>query len=114
MDNMLILHSRCDQNVLSKNSLSTVNWSSQCSQDVITGFQVPLPPVTEETLREGTVHNIFIIQEGWELRISCDVDQQKFPLFQFRPGPEEDRISARGSSQTGSAYPSGSTSKSAE
>ena len=46
MDNMLILHSRCDQNVLSKSSLSTVNRSSQCSQDVITGFQVPLPPVT--------------------------------------------------------------------
>ena len=46
MDNMLILHSRCDQIVLSKNSLSTVNQSSQCSQDVITGFQVPLPPVT--------------------------------------------------------------------
>ena len=45
MDNMLILHSKCDQNVLSKNSLSTVNRSSQCIQDVITGFQVPLPPV---------------------------------------------------------------------
>ena len=42
---MLILHSRCDQSVLSKNSLSTVNQSSRCSQDVITGFQVPLPPV---------------------------------------------------------------------
>ena len=42
---MLILHPKCDQNVLSKNSLSTVNRSSQCSQDVITGFRVPLPPV---------------------------------------------------------------------
>ena len=46
MDNMLILHSRCDQNVLSKNSLSTVNRSSQCSLNVITGFQVPSPPVS--------------------------------------------------------------------
>ena len=46
MDNMLILHPKCDQNVLSKNSQSTVNRSSQCSQDVITGFQIPLPPVT--------------------------------------------------------------------
>ena len=45
MDNMLILHSRCDQNVLSKNSPSTVNRSSQCSLNVITGFQVPSPPV---------------------------------------------------------------------
>ena len=30
MDNMLILHSKYDQIVLSKNSLSTVNRSSQC------------------------------------------------------------------------------------
>ena len=44
-DNMLILHSRRDQNVFSKNSLSTVNRSSQCSLSVITGFQVPSPPV---------------------------------------------------------------------
>ena len=45
MDNMLILHSRCDQNALSKNRPSTVNQSSQCSLNVITGFQVPPPPV---------------------------------------------------------------------
>ena len=53
MDNMLILHSKCDQNVLSKNSLSTVNQSSQCSQDVITGFQVPLPPVPGTSVDVG-------------------------------------------------------------
>ena len=47
MDNMLILHLKCDQNVLSKNSLSTVNRSSQCFLNVITGFQVPSPPVQD-------------------------------------------------------------------
>ena len=61
MDNMLILHSRCDQNVLSKNSPSTVNRSSQCSLNVITGFQVPLPPVLPTLGARGHLPSGYIV-----------------------------------------------------
>ena len=100
MDNMLILHSKCDQNVLSKNSPSTVNRSSQYSLNVITGFRVPSPPVSlvmarrshdcHVPNRSGGVNQTSPRHSSWEIALpSAWGDLLGFPdaLHPWEPSP---------------------------